>query len=221
MSEEEAVHRKDIIVGLGVGLGVGLFVLVAVFLLLRPTARPAPTPTATATFAALPPLPVGSEPLILPSPTPTYEPSPTLTPVLYYITYTVKSGDVLSVIAYKFGISVESLMQANNLRGDVIYPDQVLQVPLDENAVARLTATPTTGAVDTTDQLIHKVRPGDTLGGIAQKYGVTVAEIKAANGLTSDLIVVGTSLIIPQPTPTPVPVTPTLTPRPTSTVSRG
>lgn len=40
---------------------------------------------------------------------------------------------------------------------------------------------------------------GDTLIGISQRYGVTVDSIKAANGLTSDLIKVGDTLYIPAP----------------------
>lgn len=44
----------------------------------------------------------------------------------------------------------------------------------------------------------HTIRPGDTLGGIARKYGTTVAKLKAANGLKSDLIRAGKTLRIPR-----------------------
>jgi hypothetical protein len=44
----------------------------------------------------------------------------------------------------------------------------------------------------------HTIRPGDTLGGIARKYGTTVAKLKAANGLKSDLIRAGKTLKIPR-----------------------
>lgn len=44
----------------------------------------------------------------------------------------------------------------------------------------------------------HLIKRGDTLSGIARKYGTTVAKIKAANGLKSDLIREGRTLTIPR-----------------------
>jgi LysM repeat protein len=49
----------------------------------------------------------------------------------------------------------------------------------------------------------YTVRWGDTLFSIAQRFGTTVEDIKAANGLTSDFIVVGQELIIPGGTGVP------------------
>jgi LysM repeat protein len=43
----------------------------------------------------------------------------------------------------------------------------------------------------------HTVVRGDTLSGIARKYGVTTAAIKQANGMTSDTVVLGKQLAIP------------------------
>lgn len=45
----------------------------------------------------------------------------------------------------------------------------------------------------------HTVVKGDTLGGIARKYKVSIASIKAANGMTSDVVVLGKKLKIPAP----------------------
>jgi LysM repeat protein len=89
---------------------------------------------------------------------------------------------------------------------------------------ATVTATP---AVQPT-QNIYIVRPGDTLGSIAQNFGVTVDQIMAANGLTNPNVVsVGQSLVIPAPgsvpptagasTPSLLPTNPPQTPLPTST----
>ena len=73
-----------------------------------------------------------------------------------------------------------------------------------------------TGAVET-----YSVLAGDTLSGIAQRFGLTVSQLKKANGLTSDLIKVGQVLTVkvptevtkevvkpaPAPKPKPVPAT--------------
>src|SRR5574341_23743 len=58
--------------------------------------------------------------------------------------------------------------------------------------------------------IVHIVRPGETLTGIAQTYGVTIDEIKRLNNLTSDVIFVGQKLVIKLPDgqsdePTPEP----------------
>lgn len=67
------------------------------------------------------------------------------------------------------------------------------------------TSTPTAGPTAAT--IKYKVKAGDTLSGIAQKYKVSVTDIRAANGLKDDNIRIGDDLLIPLPTPTPAPTT--------------
>jgi LysM repeat protein len=92
------------------------------------------------------------------------------------------------------------------------------------------TDTPTPIASPTPQYSIYVVQAGDTLGHIASRFGTTVQAIKDLNGLTSDLINIGTELLIPTgespvstatptrtsaapaPTPTPRPQAPTATP---------
>jgi LysM repeat protein len=58
--------------------------------------------------------------------------------------------------------------------------------------------TPSTGGTSAPKtSKTYKVKQGDTLSGIAQKYGTTVAKIKAKNGLKSDMIKIGQTLKIP------------------------
>lgn len=45
--------------------------------------------------------------------------------------------------------------------------------------------------------IIHTVVAGDTLGGIARKYKVTIASIKQANRMTNDTVVLGKKMVIP------------------------
>ncbi|MFN2108418.1 MAG: LysM peptidoglycan-binding domain-containing protein [Anaerolineae bacterium] len=77
-------------------------------------------------------------------------------------------------------------------------------------ATPTLTPTPQSTATPQPPQT-YSVQSGDTLGGIAVQFDITVEELKAFNNLDSDDIGAGQSLLIPPPTPTPGP-TPTLDP---------
>lgn len=69
------------------------------------------------------------------------------------------------------------------------------------------------------DGIIHVVRDGQTLIGIAQAYKIALADLKKLNNLTSDIIFTGQKLVI-QPSNTPAPtatITRTLTVTPTVT----
>ena len=66
-----------------------------------------------------------------------------------------------------------------------------------------ITATPTPEALVTAGVTTYAVQAGDTLSGIAERFGTSVEAIKQANALTSDLIYVGASLVIPPPPATP------------------
>ena len=90
-------------------------------------------------------------------------------------TYTVQRGDTLSEIAERFGTTVSALVMANNIADrDRIYPGQVLVIPAD-------------GCVDN-----YIVQRGDTLSGIAQRFGTTVARLASLNNIrNTDRIYVG------------------------------
>lgn len=102
-------------------------------------------------------------------------------------TYKVVRGDTLGGIAGRHGLSVRQLAAANGLQPDKpIRIGQSLKIP---------GGAP--GAVAAAGQ-VHKVVRGDTLGGIAMRYGVSVRQLAAANGLRPDShIRIGQSLKIP------------------------
>ncbi len=102
-----------------------------VALVLIPSPTPTPTPTHTPTLTPTPT--VTSTPTRTPTPTPTSTPTP-IPPVR---TYKVKPGDTLASIAKDFGISLEALLEANDLsERAVIRPGDTLLIPV-------LTPTPT------------------------------------------------------------------------------
>ncbi len=103
--------------------------------------------------------------------------------------YVVKSGDTLSGIADHFNVSVQDLKKASALKSNRINKGDVLLIPVPHDYVA--TPKPLGGDAN------YTVATGDTLGGIASKYGVTVSELKAANGLTNNELWVGMKLQVP------------------------
>jgi len=95
------------------------------------------------------------------------------------VTYTVKSGDTLTGIAKKFGISMMTLWWANDLAAkDVLHIGQKLQIP-------------------PVDGLVIVVKAGDTLDSIAAITGMSADDIVAYNNLTDRTLVLGQVLIVP------------------------
>lgn len=74
------------------------------------------------------------------------------------VDYKVAGGDTLASIAKKFGISIDTIKWANDMKDDTIRPDEVLKIP------------PVTGVV-------HKVQSGETIYTIAKKYNTSAQAI--------------------------------------------
>ncbi|WP_225408961.1 LysM peptidoglycan-binding domain-containing protein [Stigmatella hybrida] len=105
--------------------------------------------------------------------------------------YTVRSGDTLSGIAQRFGTTTGALAKANNISNpNRIYAGQKLSIP---GAGA---AQPAPAPAPSSQQ--YTVRSGDTLSGIAQRYGTTTGALAKANNISNpNLIQVGQKLTIP------------------------
>ncbi len=116
----------------------------------------------------------------------------------------VRRGESLSVIARKYGVTVSSIKRANGLRGDGIQRGQLLKITTNQRVrvkdVAQGEKTTSTKTKSTKKQATrrHKVKSGETLSEIAMKYrGVTVADIRRANGIRGSRIRAGQTLLIP------------------------
>lgn len=101
---------------------------------------------------------------------------PTVAPATRPTTYRVKSGDTVSHIAKRFGLSVSSIARLNNLG-----PKSLIRV----GQVLKLsgTASPNT-AVES-----YRVKPGDTLSVIASRHGLSLAELTAINRINSSTLI--------------------------------
>ena len=98
----------------------------------------------------------------------------------------VESGETLTSIAKKYRVTAVSIAEANNLdRNDGLTPGDKLIIPA---------ARP---IEETKSRLVrYRVRKGDTLGGVADQFSVTSADIRKWNGLKSEKVSRGMMLRI-------------------------
>ena len=101
---------------------------------------------------------------------------PTVAPASRPTTYRVKSGDTVSQIAKRFGLSVTSIAKLNNLG-----PKSLIRV----GQVLKLSGTK---ALETTVES-YRVKPGDTLLAIASRHGLTLNELTAINRISSSTLI--------------------------------
>ena len=192
---------------------------------LRDVTAPAPDPSASPTPTETP----GSTP----TPTPTTSASPAPAAPAPVSTYTVVRGDSLSGIASRFGTTTRNLMSINGItNANLIRAGQVLKLSADgvaPAAPAPAAPAPTTTApaapAPAAPATTYKVVAGDSLSGIAARFGTTTRNLMALNGITdANRIRIGQVLTIagaaapatPAPS-TPAPTTPApSTPAPTT-----
>ena len=96
--------------------------------------------------------------------------------------YTVKSGDSLWSISRKFGVTVNELKKVNNLPSNLLSIGQNLIIP---------------GKKNNTSSNEYVVKKGDTLYGIANKYNVSIDNLKSYNNLSTDSLSIGQKIKIP------------------------
>lgn len=114
--------------------------------------------------------------------------------------HTVKSGETLGTISNMYGCSVRDIQLWNGMSNTVIYSGQKLIV----YTAGKLPRSNDNGSNSASNSnngigakiIYHTVQSGETLWGIAQKYGVTVDAIKKSNNLTTNGLQVGQKLKI-------------------------
>ncbi len=103
-------------------------------------------------------------------------------PMLNENYYIVQKGDSLWSIANKYNLSVDKLKDINNLSSNLLSVGQKLLV------------NDTSSSDDV--GVYYTVSKGDTLYGIAKKYGLTVDDLKKMNNLTSNTLSIGQKLLV-------------------------
>lgn len=106
-----------------------------------------------------------------------------------YILYKVVSGDSLYSIAKKYGITMQEIMDFNNLGSTILTVGQVLKIPVAYEE-----------EIPSISEVTYTVKSGDNLYSIARKYNVTVSDLMNYNNLTSNLLSIGQVIRIPSNT---------------------
>ncbi len=190
-------------------LVLALLLLLAIGFFLQPLIfppAPTPTPTVIPTHTATP------TPTRSPTPTPTATATPTPIPPR---AHQVQQGETMLGIAQEYDTTLDQILALNpGVVPEQIRVGQVLLIPPATGAAGAVEPTSTPAG----DFIVHVVAPGETLLGIAQDYGVTLALIRAANPEIppDDLIRPNQPLVIPLGTPTPT-LAPTVDPHATPT----
>lgn len=107
------------------------------------------------------------------------------------VIHTVSSGETLSSIANRYGVTVTRLKRSNRLTSNTLHIGDKLEIPAREQPRA-----PSSG-VRAPQSKIHVVRTGETLSEIAESYGIGLSKVRTANGLRSNNLRVGQRLVIP------------------------
>ena len=102
--------------------------------------------------------------------------------------YVVKKGDSLYKIANEYGVTVNDLLNVNGLKSALIYPNQVLIVPLNNNGEIYFVE--------------YMVKENDTLEGIADKYNISLKDLDNYNNLEKVYLASDQVLTIPNKTKT-------------------
>jgi LysM repeat protein len=194
---------------------LGLIVLILalgaaiIFLVLQGTGH-VTTPTETPTLTITPTNTIAQ---------PTKEPTvaATFTP-LPPIQYVIKAGDLCSSLAAYYKVSINSLIETNNLDTNcTLYPGNTIMIPQPTpTATAQPTGTlsPAEATSAACQTIPYVVVANDTVSSISANYNISVESIKSFNNLPSDNVWVGENLSLPLcerlPTsgPTPTPTTP-------------
>lgn len=102
----------------------------------------------------------------------------------------IKTGETLGGIATRYRTSVDSLKSVNGLRSDIIHRGHTIQVPIPREALKYYTLSVDgrrwSGLKDSGDgeKFIYTVKRGDSLWVIGKRYGVSVKQLTAWNGIS-------------------------------------
>ena len=119
-------------------------------------------------------------------------------PLSNWVLYKPKRKESIMKVAKKFDINLSTFKRINSLNGRVTFRRNSTVLIPKSNALKSKYTLKGTGDYNYTSVGTHHVSKGDTLGGIARKYKVSIEDLKEFNELDSHIIIIGTTIDIPQ-----------------------
>jgi membrane-bound lytic murein transglycosylase D len=110
------------------------------------------------------------------------------------VRHKIRKGDTISEISEMYGVSTSQIRKWNNLRNNRIIAGQTLRI-YDPSETA---SAPSNSSAGKGEAIAYTIKSGDTIGGIAEKYGVSSSDIKSWNNLNGSKIIAGKTLVIYQ-----------------------
>ena len=133
--------------------------------------------------------------------------------------YTVKSGDSVWSVSNKYGISMNQLIQWNNIKNNFIYPGQQLIVKGGSAATSTNTSSTTaattpstpntsnTTSTASTGDTIYTVKAGESVWGVVNKHNITMDQLIQWNNIKNNFIYPGQQVIVKKGTTQSAPTT--------------
>ena len=118
-------------------------------------------------------------------------------PLTNWITYTPIKGEKVNHVAKKFNIDIKELIKINQLRSNQTLKNKIILIPASPDVLKKYPIN-TDNLYSYSTIINHKIKPGDTLGGIARKYKISIKDLMEFNELKSTKIIVGKYIDIPQ-----------------------
>ena len=99
-----------------------------------------------------------------------------------YLIYTIKKGDNLYSIAKNYNITLDELINFNQQGSTLLHIGEQLLIPINNQ---------------TNNSIQYVIKAGDTLYNIAKRYNTNVDEIKRINNLSTNMLKIGETILIP------------------------
>lgn len=109
--------------------------------------------------------------------------------------YKVKRGDTLGQLAERFGVTISQIRNWNNIKGNNLVAGNTIKIYNTESS-GNTSLGDNVSTKPTSNVVYHKVKSGDTIGQIAERYKVSASKLRQWNNLKSNKIIIGQTLKI-------------------------